>query len=451
MNQDQINQIKAVVETYFSLDVESIMAEAYKDQKSLNSVMIGEFTTQEILNLLNKVFLQFKQEIDSTYAKSLPFQYNFQNEFGNGNCHSDLSQLVAFIQNKQFSNIPTFLNRIIHYQAVNGFWEKSKRKYFSPKEENLIEEVERIKLISKHLESLTSESESIFSSIKEREEQLDNFIKQKQSELSEIESLLAAARQHSNELNELYSKGATVVEKISSLGNSSIEKEQNINDLMKAISQQQKDSERLTTSIKAFYDEYVEKITSLHESYKEKFDQVSSKTSYFEERNEYLNDLIGREVGASLFETFKQRKKELAPSVTFWKWSVPVMTIATIVWIFFLFGNGDLSEITLEVFGINSLKTMPALFLLLFSIAQYSKERHFQEEYAFKSAVALTINAYADQLNDINNKDKLIMDSVSEIYKTPMEPPKRKDKNSKAAIETAKGLVDVAKEAINRR
>ena len=139
-----------------------------------------------------------------------------------------------------------------------------------------------------------------------------------------------------------------------------------------------------------------------------------------------------------------------SPSVTFWKWSVPVMAIATIAWIFFLFGNGNVSGMSIEVFAINSLKTIPALFLLLFSISQYTKERNFQEEYAFKSAVALTVNAYADQLNEVTNKDKLIMDSVNEIYKTPIDQPKYKEKDSKAAIETAKGLADVAKGLVNK-
>ena len=56
-----------------------------------------------------------------------------------------------------------------------------------------------------------------------------------------------------------------------------------------------------------------------------------------------------------------------------------------------------------------------------FVISQYTKERHFQEEYAFKSAVALTVNSYAEQLKTNDNKDKLIMDSVDKIYRTPID------------------------------
>ncbi len=450
MDQNQVNQVKAVIETYFSLDIEKLIAETYKDQKDLASVKIGEFSVIELAESLNKVFSQFKEELDSTYAKSLPFQYNFQNEFGSGNLHADLNQIVAYIQGNQFSNIPAYLNRIIHYQAVNGFWEKSKRKYFNPKDRSFAKESERIDIVSKHLESLLSNSNAFFSSLTQKEQELDNFIKQKQSQLSEIESLLTAARQHASEINELNSKSATLAEKISTLSETSSEKEESISELLAIINKQQAESKKLTASIKSTLDEYTEMLSKLNTDYETSLDTVRSKTEYFEERNNYLNALIGREVGASLFETFKQRKTELAPSVNFWKWTVPVMTVATIAWIFFLFGNGNISDITLEVIGINTLKTIPAVFLLLFSISQYSKERHYQEEYAFKSAVALTVNAYADQLKDAANKDKLIMDSVGEIYKTPIDTPKHKDKESKAAFETAKGLADVAKGLVNK-
>lgn len=450
MDQNQINQIKAVIETYFSLDTEKQIVEAYKNNKDLNEVKIGEYTAIELYSFLNEVFSQFKEELNTTYAKLLPFQYNFHNEYGSGNLHSDLNQIVAYIKSNQFGNIPGFLNRVIHYQVINGIWEKSKRKYRSPDESLLAKDSERIELVSKHLETLFSQSDNFFQSLKNKEEELENFIKQKKSQLSEIEAMLPATRQHANEISEHATKSATLTEKNTALVDASTEKDESINELLTAIKEQQVDSKKLTASIKSTLSEYTEMLTTLNSDYEKNLNEVKSKTEYFKERNSYLDDLIGREVGASLFETFKQRKLELAPSVRFWKLAVPAMTVATIAWIFFLFGNSSVSEITLEVFGINTLKTIPAVFLLLFSISQYTKERHFQEEYAFKSAVALTLNAYADQLKEAVNKDKLIMESVGEIYKTPIDTPKNKHKESKAAFETAKGLADVAKSLVNR-
>ena len=450
MNQNQINQVKAVIETYFSLDAEKLMSDAYKNKKDIDSVQFGEFTADELMHSMNLIFKNFKNVLDTTYVKSIPYQYNFQNEYGGGNLHSDLNQIVAYIQANQFANIPPFLNRAIHYQATIGIWDKKLKRNSKAEQISLDKEADRIKLVSEHLNSVMSTSDQFFTDLRNKEKELDNFINQKRSQLSEIESMLEASRQHVNEITELNSTSTSLTEKNSALHESNLERDASIKNLLSSIKNQQNASGKLTDQIQSTYNEYVKILSELNTDFDEALNIVKSKTEYFEERNEYLNDLIGREVGASLFETFKQRKKELASSVTFWKWSVPAMTIATIFWIFFLFGNGDISELTIELFAINTLKTIPAIFLLLFSISQYSKERHFQEEYAFKSAVALTVNAYADQLMDTNNKDKLIMDSVTEIYKTPMEQPKSKEKDSKTAVETAKGLADVAKSLASR-
>ena len=89
-----------------------------------------------------------------------------------------------------------------------------------------------------------------------------------------------------------------------------------------------------------------------------------------------------------------------------------------------MFGDGDLAQLSWQVFLVNTFKALPAVGLLVFTISQYAKERNFQEEYAFKSAVALTINSYAEQLSDKASKDQLILDSVGKIYQSPMDQKK---------------------------
>ena len=136
----------------------------------------------------------------------------------------------------------------------------------------------------------------------------------------------------------------------------------------------------------------------------------------------------------------------------FWRVAVPVMSIATVVWVFFLFKNQtaitDFSN-WWQAFAINTLKTIPAIFLLLFSINQYRKERNFQEEYAFKSAVALTIDAYASRLTVQSNKDRLIMDAVLGVYKTPIEEKQYSEKKqSKATTEIMKIMLETTRDLV---
>jgi hypothetical protein len=173
---------------------------------------------------------------------------------------------------------------------------------------------------------------------------------------------------------------------------------------------------------------------------------VEGKKKYFEERNTYLDELIGREVGASLFETFKQRKNELNNPVNFWKWSVPVMAVITVAWIAFLFKDfGTITDMIQkwQFLALNTLKTVPAIILTYFAINQYRKERSFQEEYAFKSAVALTISEYANKLSSPENKDKLIMDSVNSVFISPIERKlKNEELKNNTFNETLKSLKD---------
>lgn len=445
MNQNQITQVKGHLDEFSSIDLSNEVASKYGDNADLASIAIGEYTAREYVSLVRKVFSQFNEEISTVYVKALPFQYNYQNEYGNGNLNQDLAGILNHIKGKNLAASVAHLNRLIHYQAVNGFWEKSKRKYFRSSEISVQEDKDRIDLVSKHMEKVSDRLDNLVSSVDEQKNEINRFLISKKSELSEIESLLAAARQHSNEINEIYTKSATLEEKIISILNQSEQKKDSAyklnNEIEKLLSELseiiQKNKESLESQHKVY--------ESLASSFKNKLELVESKQEYFEERNKYLDDLIGREVGASLFETFKQRKKELVSSIGFWKWSVPITAVVAVLWIFFLFGNGDLSNLSWQAVLVNSLKALPAVGLLLFSISQYSKERNFQEEYAFKSAVALTVNSYADQLSEDSNKDKMIMESVSQIYRSPIYHKLKSKEESKSFSTTVSELTDGVK------
>ena len=121
------------------------------------------------------------------------------------------------------------------------------------------------------------------------------------------------------------------------------------------------------------------------------------------------------------------------------------MAVLTVLWVFFLFKNqvtGTDMNLWWEAFALNTLKSIPAIFLLIFSITQYGKERTFQEEYAFKSAVALTIDAYASRIQDPKSKDTLIMEAVLNIYRTPIEEKQSGKIKSKKTLDIIKTATD---------
>lgn len=445
MNQNQINQVKGLVDEFLSMDISQHVASQYGENADLASVSIGEYSAKEYISQVRKMLAQFNEEIDSVYAKALPFQYHFQNEYGNGSLQQDLANLLNQVKAKNFPASVTHLNRLIHYQAINGFWEKAKRKYFRASEVSVKEDKDRIDLVSKHMTEVSNRLGSLISEIEEQQERMNIFANSKKKEMGEIESLLPTAREHINELNEIHNRSAALEEKISSTLSKSEEKKESVYDLRNEIKELLSELNRLAQKSKENTESQQRSHEEMAKQFRSNLELVESKQEYFKERNEYLDDLIGREVGASLFETFKQRKKELISSIGFWKWSVPITSVVAVLWIFFLFGNGDLSSLSWQAIFVNSLKALPAVGLLLFSITQYAKERNFQEEYAFKSAVALTVNSYADQLSDDSNKDKLIMQSVSQIYRSPVYHKLKSKEDSDSLAPITGKVLDAAK------
>ena len=133
------------------------------------------------------------------------------------------------------------------------------------------------------------------------------------------------------------------------------------------------------------------------------------------------------------------------------------MSTLTFVAIIAIFTNGFglwgevLKDFTTIQLIINTIKTFPFFFLLFYSISQYNKEQNFQEEYAFKSAVALTIKAYADIVVDEKLKDEMIISSVNAVYKSPTAEKGHNKKESNEILETTKELLGTAVDIVKKK
>ncbi|SEB17815.1 hypothetical protein [Marinobacterium iners] len=448
MNNNQIKNIKIHLNSLKTVELEKLMARKYGNS-NIESVMIGDYTALQYYHIFNKVVGQFQGEIDSDYAHALPIQYNFGNEYGSGNILSDLEHLINLISNMNFDRSVQLINKLIHYQALNGFWEKNKRKFFSSSELDLFESKKNIELSSSHLLEVSNRMAQSFEELENQKEALENLLKSKKSELREIEALLVAARSHTDEINNIHNSSSQVSEKINSNYKSSLEKVEEIKSDSDKFKKKIDDLNVTIGTIEDTYQNQLANFSDLSNSFNDKLDFVESKVDYFNDRNSYLDDLIGREVGASLFETFKQRKNEISPSIRFWKYAIPVAVVGTILWIGVLFGDENFSNLSWQAILVNSLKAFPAIGLLLFAISQYVKERNFQEEYAFKSAVALTVNSYAEQIINTDNRDALIMQSVARIYKSPIYS-KHESKEYSSILGMSKEAIDSAKSILSK-
>jgi hypothetical protein len=449
MNTDQHTKILDLIETLKNSDFEEKVVDFHKETKSL----IGEYTTEEFIALIKRIFNQLKNELISKEGNYIPYQYNFQNEYGNSTLESDIQSIITSFDRNQFSKTIPFLKRLIYLQRIHNFWDQSTRKFHNSNEINAADLSERINHLEKSIKSIQ------VSLLKERDD-FNNFTTQKKEEIIELETLFKNAQESVIQINSFLHSSKTNETKIQQLEDRQNEKLEDIRKNIGIHNRYFEISKGKTEKHKLSVESKISEFDKKSKEFDKKLDFVEKKKSFFEERIDYLENLIGREVGASLFETFKQRKVELNKSVNFWKWTVPIMTILTICWTFsiFYFFSLEVTNTTTNPeiwrqFILNTLKLIPVIVLLFFTIRQYSKERDFQEEYAFKSAVALTIDAYSQKVSNEDRRDDLIISSVSDVFKSPVQKKlSREALKSKSVLEginVVKDTVsDVAKNSI---
>ena len=458
MDKNQINNTLQIIANIEAVEIDKIPETIFKNQ-DITTINIGTYFVPDYIVALNRMLKQFKAEFvdNGTY---LPFQYNFQNEFGGGSLQQDLQSVLNCLNAKshqQLNNSVSYINRLIYYQVVNGFWDKSKVKIHKTDEIKLSELNEKLKIISTQLSENQKSFQNQIDNLSVEKKKLQDFYTQKQQELQQVANNLQTSNNQTNQINQLLNTNTATSGKIDALLN---QQTQNLEAQKKKTDTQDtyftKQRETFGT-LEVTLNEKVKTLENQIKDFDSKLQFVEDKKAFFEERNIYLENLIGREVGVSLFETFKQRKNELEQPVKKWLWIVILMSVLTFFAIITIFTNGFglwgdiLKEFTTIQLITNTIKTFPFFFLLFYSISQYNKERNFQEEYAFKSAVALTIKAYADIIKTENLKDEMIISSVSAVYKSPTVERGRNRKESNAIFETAKELLGTAVDVMKKK
>ncbi len=134
----------------------------------------------------------------------------------------------------------------------------------------------------------------------------------------------------------------------------------------------------------------------------------------------------------TLAHSFNSRKKTIQFSVSLWGFLTLAGTILMGAWIWFVFAylqtniasGTQYAESGIIIFAnliINIGKLSPMVILLWFILAQYKKERHLLEEYAYREAVAVTLTSYLEQLEGEkdDNKCTLLMNTVEKLYSQP--------------------------------
>lgn len=413
------------LEEFWKLGIDKRVAEKYnaQDYQDLTTVYIGYYSVAEFTEFSKKTIIQLGKILQSKLFSVLPFNYQFQNDFGAGNLRDDLANFISYCASNDFNSAVGYLYRLVYYQVQNGFWDKD-RPIDEKNKNEVIEVLEnKLQLIAEQLSFYTEVNQKLITELEAEKISISQFVTTKRDELSEISNLLPTARKHSEEIIRLMTASTDSNQQIIGLLN---QQNSNLETVKIKLDEEKTVYENFQKDLKDLKDSYKTEIdisNKMNASIEKIFLSVDNRSIGFDKRISDLNELIGKEGAVKLFSTFNDRKKELEKPVRRWAnivfvtGSIALVLIVGVFTNFFGFVGGFPTSVDWHYLIINSLKSLPVMIVLLFTIKQYAKERSFQEEYAFRSAIALTIQAYGDIAG--KNKEDLISKAVASIYTIP--------------------------------
>jgi hypothetical protein len=276
----------------------------------------------------------------------------------------------------------------------------------------------------------------------------NEFIAEKKVELIEITTLLTTANNQLTEINTVVSNSANKHTEIDGIL-------KNIKDKVTTVSESITEYEADFTSIKKDNSELkIELETSIANAL-EDLKKSKEGIDFIESNREEIVRLTGMAADGALGSKFDQRQDVLDKGLIFWKWAIPVMTILAGGWVVIVFTYlvPNFKDEWVNIL-VSILKTSPAFILLGFVFSQYKKERNLQEEYAFKSAVAITLTAYSEMLSnadieDNTSRQQMLLKSIEMVYNQPQIHPLKSERlfsfNTKDLKETVGTLTDAVK------
>ncbi|MEZ4685000.1 MAG: hypothetical protein R3B47_02745 [Bacteroidia bacterium] len=435
MNTQQIEQIRNRLDTFSDEFIDQKLIEAFGENLDPEAEHIEHLSAEQFGFFTKKVIRQFRTHLDNDIFRILPAMAIANPETGNGSIGGDLNKvwqsLETDFKNKNPNQIKAAyqaLQRLVFILIQLGFWDESELAFSGMMQDRLEQTTNRQELLQANIEAQLASTAQVEKSVNSTKESLETFQTQKQKELQQISENLQTSNQEIRQINDLLQQATQRSEQINSKKGEAAKLVKDIESLKKksdGLNSQQgerlnkvlADSEQLYKSQEAKVQEYSDHLTFAQDKRKE-----------FDESLESLNELLGKESAKQLFQTFESRKKELDKPVKFWRCAViitgAIVLLLTMAILTNFFGcmGGWPQNINWQFLVTNSLKILPAIIILYFVIRQYAKERAFQEEYAFRSAVALTVQAYADLIAGQEGeaiKNQLIADAVKDVYRSP--------------------------------
>lgn len=406
MTKQELETIKDYLNELVKFDFDKYITDHFPNTE-LGNVMFRECNAIEFKKLYKSIIKRFETLIHSDIAIMLPTHYSCNESF------YDIVDVIEDLNNylKRENNESIFdeIEKVFNYYVQFGNWDK-----------NLIY---KPSFSQEDIDNLAGETQLIQTKLNQENEQLEELINVYSELKKELDNKLVQS-------NDCYK---TIKQK----SKTATENDATIRSYLESSQANKNTIETLKTNITNLELKISDNIEDYRKRFEEVITQNTRSLSLIKEAEELqseilsqrdtVENLIGAAADGSLGTHFKERKNQIQMNVITFTVLVIASLLFTAGWVLFVFKDFDSNSSDWVHFVINVLRTLPAWFLVWWLIDRYTKERKLQEEYAFKSAIAMTMREHSKLLKntdsgDIDKRDSqqiMLLKALENIYRNP--------------------------------
>lgn len=445
MDKQQIDSLRDIVGRAKVLDYQRLAIEAFS-VTDLETVHIEQgYNVAEAIPIIHRALDQLDAELNSENARYLPSRIAIPDVSSNHHwdIHGCLSGLISDAQiSANFRQIGVYIHWLVVYEIFCGFWDKSEKKLHSVDEIKLKEQQRELELLQKKLTDVlnaTKELEVVYS---KNAGAIEDLIRVKKEEFTSLTNMFGKAQHETAQITQMWEQATRQKGEFDNLINQASESIKNVNAQLEA---QKTDFGTLKDSIQNCETELLNTAQTANDTLK----TILNSKDQIAARMKEAAELLGMSADAALGGKFNKREADVRNSLIGWRYAVVGSVVLAVAWAVTVFlclaTKTDLPYLDIIV---NLVKTTPGFVLMGYVMAQYNKERAIEEEYAFKAAIAMTINAYANLLQENDSetnktRQTMLLDAIKQVYAKPQMH--REDVSAKTYKNAASELMDVLK------
>lgn len=439
MNQEQIDNLKKQIERLAEADLADKIGETHPNQE-VSQIRLGPFTATEVILFSERTINNFRALLDQDSSRFLSVdffwgvaQMGIPRVGGSFEAPQKVSildvtnQMNDALSSRNWDQYVNGLQVAVGFQILCGFWQpqdiQTKRRIPN-----------RLSQVLEDLNLRKGQFVQLFTDIQAIKQSYDDAETKRQEELQVVAGELESAKNTVREITTLLQSAIDSNGQLTSLLSTQKTSVQTANSELGEIEKQREDVRRVIDGLT------------------QTLDDAEKRLLHMQEKESWVNELAGTAAAGALGHKFETRRSQLGVSSGWWLFGTIASVICAAVWLglshkYFALYKDDVWQTLAFNFGL----LLPAIFIVGFFAKQFSKVRQFEEEYAFRSAVAMTLGAFADRLKTENaDYNKLILETVEKLYKLPVLLAEKKPSpgilGKANPADTVKSITDLLKE-----